>query len=246
MRVRQADDRASAHGAMSLARMFAATAAAGLLLSACATTPPAPPAPIARAPTAQVGLSVDERMTLAVELLNHDNRENARVELLAIIATAPDNIAAPRLLREMDEDAQAMLGPQNFAYTVRLGETLETIAARFLGDPLRFYILARYNGIAAPASIVEGQVLMIPGAPPRKAPPRRTVPPPPTVTATTPAPQAARARTLRTAALENMNRGRINRAVGLLEQAAQVDPGNPLIRRDLARAQRIQARVNGR
>ena len=43
-----------------------------------------------------------------------------------------------------------------------------------------------------------------------------------------------------------MNRGQIDRAVGLLGQAAALDPDNPLIRRDLDRATRIRSTVHAR
>jgi hypothetical protein len=43
--------------------------------------------------------------------------------------------------------------------------------------------------------------------------------------------------------LEQLNRGAINSAVLLLAQASELDPQNPLIARDLARARRIQKTV---
>jgi Flp pilus assembly protein TadD len=44
-------------------------------------------------------------------------------------------------------------------------------------------------------------------------------------------------------ALDHMSGGSIDRAVTLLRQAQQLDPGNVMIRRDLARATRIQGAV---
>jgi len=130
-----------------------------------------------------------------------------------------------------------------------------TLAARYLGDPLRFYILARYNGIATPADLRVGQVLKIPGVPRRALAPRISRPAPaaaaekraaspPTAASVSPPSQPERATSLRALALEDMNRGHINHAVSLLEKAAQLDPGSPLIIHDLARARRIQATVD--
>ena len=55
-----------------------------------------------------------------------------------------------------------------------------------------------------------------------------------------------RAARLRSQALEQMNRGAIDDAVGNLKQAAELDPHNALIRRDLDRALRIQSTVQAK
>jgi hypothetical protein len=231
--------------ANGVARWVMVAAVSAVLLAGCATTPPS---------TLESDLSTGERVTLAVELLNHNHPDKARAELKAVVAVSPTNAAAIQLMRDMDQDPVAALGQQSFDYTVRPRETLMTLAGRFLGDPLKFYLLARYNAIAAPADVTAGQVVKIPGLP-RKAPPQRFAspapvspsdhaPPTPAPARASPVADAAGARKLRAAALENMNRGQINRAVGLLQRATQLDPGSLLIKRDLARAQRIQAAVN--
>ncbi len=239
-------------------RVSAATtvlALCGALLAGCTESTlsadlATPRAPRSTVRGAEPGLSPGERLTLAVELLNHAHRDQARAELLAMAVPGPRDMAGTRLLREMDEDPRATLGEQHFAYTVRPGETMETLAERFLGDRLRFYILARYNNIDAPAEVAAGQVLMIPGVfrkPPPPSP-RIAAPAPPAPAAAPTAPVMAadpgRARSLRAAGLESLNRGQINRSVDLLRQAAALDPSSPLIKRDLARAQRIQAGVH--
>jgi Flp pilus assembly protein TadD len=52
-----------------------------------------------------------------------------------------------------------------------------------------------------------------------------------------------RASQLRAQGLEQLNRGAVDRAIALLQQAAQLDPNNALIKRDLDRAVRIGAAV---
>jgi hypothetical protein len=54
----------------------------------------------------------------------------------------------------------------------------------------------------------------------------------------------AKAAKLRAQGLEELDRGRINRAVALLQTASQLDPGNRLIQRDLDRALRISRAVH--
>lgn len=49
-------------------------------------------------------------------------------------------------------------------YTVAAGDTLAKIAAKFLGDPMRYRELAAYNGISDPNLIRVGQVIRIPSA----------------------------------------------------------------------------------
>jgi hypothetical protein len=212
-----------------------------LVLSACAATTPRPPA----APTVAPGVAPAERLSQAIELLDQGQAAAARAELQAILAARPDDARAGRLMREIDDDPRVLLGSRSYPYTVRPGESMSALADRFLGDSLMFYALARYNGIAAPADLTAGRVLMIPGVPrraPVAAPPvtqPQPVKPPPVH-------DRAQARQLRASALESMNRGQINRAVSLLQRAVALDPDDPVIARDLTRALRIQATVHAR
>ena len=58
-------------------------------------------------------------------------------------------------------------GPQNFAtiaqHTVRQGDRLDLIAAKYLGDPLMFWLICDANGAIDPDELVEtpGTVLRI-------------------------------------------------------------------------------------
>lgn len=233
-------------------------AGAALLVAACATTQPAPPqvaavttpAPVvAVAPppapkTATPVVAPRDRIRMAVELLDRGQSVEARAELALLLAEHPGNAIGKTLIDQIDKDPKALLGTRNYPYKVRPGETLSVLAERFLGDPLLFYALARYNGIDRPDTNEVGRTLLIPGTP------RRAL-------AATPAPaqaqakaaataDPARANGLRRTALEAMNSGGIDRAVALLQQAAPLDPGNALIKSDLERALRIQASVRNR
>lgn len=228
----------------------------GLALAACSRTgggdarPVATPKPVA-APSGWVGR---ERVGDAIELLNRGEAARARKILIAVLDKQPGDPIARSLVKQIDTDPQTLLGTRNFSYTLRPDDTLSALAQRFLGDPMLFYALARYNGIAAPGTIEPGRTIQIPGhakpAPsPREAKPAERKPAPPVAAAPKPAPPAhdpVRARKLRGAALEQMNRGAINRAVSLLNQALAADPGNALVQRDLDRALRIQKTVHAR
>jgi hypothetical protein len=58
-------------------------------------------------------------------------------------------------------------GPQNFAtvarHVVKQGDRLDLIAAKYLGDPLIFWVICDANGAMQPADLVEtpGSVLLI-------------------------------------------------------------------------------------
>jgi hypothetical protein len=201
-------------------------------------------------------------LAATIDLLNKGDSVRARKALTKILKAHPDDATARSLIQQIDSDPTLLLGAQSFPYTVRGTDTLQMLAARFLGDPMKFYALGRYNDLKFPAALAPGQALRIPGVErvdkpqpvprpravepaPRVAPPPRAAAPRPAPTAALPKPvqDPARAGRLRAAGLEQLNRGDVNRAIGLLRQAQQAAPGNDLIARDLSRATRIQRAV---
>lgn len=195
----------------------------------------------------------------ALALLNEGQADKARKKLLQALKVRPGDMLAQNLLKQIDTDPKALLGSESYGYTVREGETMSTLAQRFLGDPMKSYALARYNGLTSPAAVKPGDVLQIPGrrrlTPPiaKKAAPAPAPAKKPAVTVAKPAPAkpmpadgAARAAKLRGQGLAAMNAGAINRAVTLLRQALSFDPGSALIKADLSRALRIQSTLKGR
>jgi hypothetical protein len=152
----------------------------GLLLAACASTPPvvSPPAqvlpPIRTAPpkaavviapvaVATPGLTAKQRVKLAIDLLAAGDPVHARPEIDAFLAEQPGNELGKNLLAQITQDPKALLGAESFSYTIQSGETLSILAERFLDDRFKFYALARYNGISIPAQAEVGRVIQIPG-----------------------------------------------------------------------------------
>jgi hypothetical protein len=233
-----------------------AVLAAAASLAACASGPTGVSAPAPRAPPPAARqlppppppvIPAIERIRRAVDFLNHGQPNLARPELAAVVAEIPGDHTAVSLLEQIDRDPRALLGERNYPYKLRPGETLSMLAERFLGDPMLFYALSRYNGIDAPITVEVGRNLLIPGVPKRVAP----APAPPPVTPAKPPPPAAgvnpvRANQLRRTALEDMNKGAVDRAVALLQQAAALDPASTLIKADLERALRIQGSLKRR
>lgn len=217
----------------------------------------APPPPSTSTP-ASAGWTGREDVGRAIQLLEHGEAEQARAVLAEVLNRQPNDPIAADLARQIDSDPVALLGQKNFAYVAREGDTLSSLAGRYLGNPTRFYALGRYNALSFPAAIRPGQALRIPGefkvarspaalGRPKPAAAKQVAPAPaPAVAAKAPAPEPGRAAKLRAAALEQLNRGAIDRAIGLLRQADQLAPGNPLVQRDLDRALRIQRAVQSR
>ncbi len=229
--------------------------AAILALAACSHAPSHPAA--ASAEPASVPLDS------VIAALDQGDEATARKQIKAIQKRTPADPAMRVLAESIDRDPIELLGPKSFPYTTQPGDTMLGLADRFLGNRLKFYQLARYNGIKVPATLAAGVALRIPGTPPRPPAPRPA--PHPAEPAATiakpahpkaaPAPVAAPAapvapaanptlaRQLRGAGLAALNQGKIDRAVALLGRAAALDPANPLIARDLARAERIARTV---
>ncbi|MEO5867614.1 MAG: LysM domain-containing protein [Sphingomonas sp.] len=244
---------------MTVVRWKFAVAGLGALgLAACAGKSPH----IKSLPSAPVEATASD--TGAVfDLLMQGNEGEARKKLKVILKREPMNATAQLLNDSVERDPKVLLGPQSYPYTVEAGDTVISLAQRFLGNRMKAYQLLRYNDLKAPATLVAGQTLRIPGEPARVEPVRRPEPvaarptspapvsatpkakpaaPKPSVSAANP----AAARQARAAGLAALNQGNVNRAVGLLRHAATLDPANPVIARDLVRAERIAATVKAR
>lgn len=229
------------------------------LLAACGSAPGPSGGAIRPQVPSSSGWEGREKVGEAIELLNKGDAPRARKLLEAVVDRQPGDAIAAKLIRQIDSPPEVVLGSQSFAYTARAGDSFSSLAGRFLGDPMLFYALARYNGVTAAGTLEPGRALRIPGRE-RKAPvpartpaaprPKTEAKPAPKAAAPAPAPAAAanpaRALQLRAAGLEQMNRGAINRAVALLRQATRFDPANPLIQRDLERALNIQRTVHAK
>jgi tetratricopeptide (TPR) repeat protein len=116
-----------------------------------------------------------------LDSLQDGDEDTARPLLQQALVLEPGHKNAAILLSQMGVDPIAVLGKENFSYKVQPGDTLSRIARRFLGEPLKFYVLARYNGIRSSDRLEAGQVINIPG----KKPPAGK--PPPAVAAEQPA-----------------------------------------------------------
>lgn len=99
-----------------------------------------------------------------IERLQDGQAAEGREALVAYLKREPGNPTARSLLQQLETDPVVLLGKAHTTYTLRPGDTLGELAGRFLGDPLRFLALARYNGIDRARSVAAGQTLKIPTA----------------------------------------------------------------------------------
>lgn len=219
------------------------------------------------APPPVVGVTASD-IDAAFALLMAGKEGDAHKQIDRLLARDPMSANARLLKDSIERDPTDLLGPQSYSYPVKAGDTPEELARRLLGNRLKAYQLMRYNGLKAPVVLTPGQTLRVPGEPPRAEPVRRPEPvaPRPTLSGASarprpapPRPVAAKpalpaapqsnpaaARAARAGGLAALNGGDVNRAVALLRRAASLDPGNPVIGRDLARAERIAATVRAR
>lgn len=95
--------------------------------------------------------------------LNDGEEDKARVELEYAKQIDPENKQVACLLRGINFDMSSAKGGDSTPYTVRPGDSLGSIAQRFLGDNCEFYMLARYNDIKVPKQLSAGQNIRLPG-----------------------------------------------------------------------------------
>lgn len=141
--------------------LFAATA-----LAACSTSPAPSPTPHANAatvsqPVAQ-GAPPASHFESALNLLQAGDSKQADGELHVYLLTAPDSKPAHDLLAQIETPIEKLLPSDSFVVTLEKDDTLSSLAKTYLGDPLKFYELARYNGIVVPGKVRAGQSVKIP------------------------------------------------------------------------------------
>ena len=105
-----------------------------------------------------------EHLQIAMNALQVGHEAVAKTELNAVLRQDPENKAARSLLAQIQTDPARYFGsPDSFNYTLQPGDTLSSVAQRFLDEPLKFHILARFNGITDPTRLAPGRVIKVPG-----------------------------------------------------------------------------------
>jgi tetratricopeptide (TPR) repeat protein len=183
-------------------------------LAGCAALPSFPePAPIVpppeptHAPPVPQG-TAPELFKKGLAALQQGDGLSARPLLQQVLVLEPNHRQAGGLLSQIDADPVQMLGKEKFPYKVQPGDTFSLIAKRFLGDPFKFFILAKYNNFAAPDHLEAGTTIYVPG---KKPPPAKLAVPE--------QPAAPEASSLRLSEAKSLyTNGRFADAINVLEQ----------------------------
>lgn len=111
--------------------------------------------------------TIRQHILLAVDAMQIGNVKTARKHLMQVRRREPENLVADKLLKQIDRPSHTYFGKANFKYRVRRGDTLSSLAQRYLDDKMLFYGLAKYNGMKDPRSLKPGMRIKIPGKRPR-------------------------------------------------------------------------------
>ncbi len=231
----------------------AAPAPAAVPVAEAAPAPPVPAAPAApELSPAQAKAQAQKLALEAVDHLQNGDEAGARQVLATALGLDPANDIARKMQEQINADAQKELGTAFFRYTVQRDDSLSKLAQQYLGDRLRFYILAKYNDMANPSRLAAGQVIKIPGKAPA-APPASARTPAGAAESPEPAPGTAAVAPAadgggELAALMQKGRrlqagGDLQGAYAAFSEAVLRAPGNrdAIIQRDAARAALVRS-----
>ncbi|MDE2054147.1 MAG: LysM peptidoglycan-binding domain-containing protein [Xanthomonadaceae bacterium] len=147
----------------------------------------------------------------------------------------PGDRPAQAMLRQLTADPRQMLGAPSGTHVVQAGDSYSSLAARYLGDPSLFLILARYNGSTNPSVLRLGETVRLPLSAKRLSMASDTAEPGADsaesgaaagATAAAPVAESAalKARRLQKESLALLDQGHKNQALARLDQALLVDP----------------------
>ncbi len=108
-------------------------------------------------------LPPSQRVKKALQMLEQGDYEDARNQLNWALQEKPGLQIADNLIQQIDANPIDYLGVKNFYYQVESGDSLSIIAGKFLQDPMKFVILARYNKLDNPSNLAPGDRIRVPG-----------------------------------------------------------------------------------
>ncbi|MCU7931111.1 MAG: tetratricopeptide repeat protein [Candidatus Thiodiazotropha sp. (ex Codakia rugifera)] len=133
---------------------------------------PEPQEEVQTIPQPTDSLTPSQRVRKALQQLEHGDYENAHNQLTWALQEKPTLQIATNLLQQMEADPIEYLGLKSFFYDVEPGDSLSIISKKFLNDPLKFVILARYNKLDNPSKLAPGQRIRVPGVMPERKKPK--------------------------------------------------------------------------
>lgn len=168
--------------------------------------------------------------------LGHYN--DGEQDLRQYLIQHPGDRPAQAMLRQLTVDPKQALGSRSHTYVVQAGDSYSTLAARYLGYPGAFLILARYNGSTNPSMLRTGETIHLPWSAPLAAGATSlrnnatdpvasagdTLPPSGGEAAVNESP-TARAQRLQRESLSLLDQGQNDQALARLGEALSFEPG---------------------
>ncbi|MEH6542851.1 MAG: LysM peptidoglycan-binding domain-containing protein [Porticoccaceae bacterium] len=135
---------------------------AGTIESEPETNVTQPSSPVTAQFIADPTLSTDERLREVFRQLELGEVGQAEAELDAYLVEKPGGKVAADLKRQINLGPNQYYPAESVDVILRSGESLSTLAQKYLGTAYQFYALAKYNGIAKANDLKAGQVVRIP------------------------------------------------------------------------------------
>lgn len=123
------------------------------------TTAPLPSPPPVQA---EPGLKPSQRFSKALRNLELGKPDVALAELKAYIKAKPSSQSARDLINQIESPIENYYPEEHFVVELHSGESLSTLAKKYLGSALDFYSLAKYNGLTNANQVRVGQKVKIP------------------------------------------------------------------------------------
>ena len=120
------------------------------------------PAATREAPAAQPETRPVPSFTAIIDELQLGHYHDGEQDLRHYLQEHPGDRPAQTMLHQLVADPGQTLGSRSQTYVVQAGDSYSTLAARYLGDPGAFLILARYNGSANPSMLRVGEKIRLP------------------------------------------------------------------------------------
>ena len=107
-------------------------------------------------------LTQKQRFQKALKHLEIGESDYALAELEAYREKVPNNRTVRNLINQITTPIEDQYPDDYYAIKISYGQSLSTLAKRYLGSALEFYALAKYNGVSNPRKILVGQNIKIP------------------------------------------------------------------------------------
>lgn len=189
--------------------------------AAVVVTPSTSPTPAATSASA----SREPSLAAIVSRLQSGHYAEGEKALRQMLERRPGDRAARAMLRQLTADPRQELGERWRAHVVQPGDSYSTLAARYLGDPNLFLILARYNGSTNPSLLRVGETLHMPLSAATDAAPATAETTLPTAVVRPDEPPTTAARRLQDESVSLLGQGHKQQALARLDQALSLDPG---------------------